>query len=102
MLQEGELPIFNWIWFGLYRSDKGVCGYTDGLKAFGKDELEVLDADAQPVQVRDFMASLASYLLECDVTLQDGETIGFSQEDKHAITRSQGVALPGMTLKIAY
>ena len=50
------------------------------------------------------MASLASYVLACDVTLQDGETIGFSADDKHTITRSPGVSLPEeqMTLKIGY
>ena len=50
------------------------------------------------------MASLASYVLACDVTLQDGETIGFSADDKHTITRSPGVSLPEeqMTLKISY
>ena len=40
--------------------------------------------------------------IEYDVTLNDGETIGFSADDKHAITRSEGAALPGMTLKIEY
>ena len=64
--------------------------------------MEVLDADAQPSQVRDFLASLVSYVLEGDVTLQDGETIGFSAEDKHPITRGEGVSLPGVTLKIGY
>ena len=44
------------------------------------------------------------YVLACDVTLQDGETIGFSADDKHTIARSPGVSLPEeqMTLKIGY
>ena len=43
-------------------------------------------------------------MLACDVTLQDGETIGFSADDKQTITRSPGVSLPEeqMTLKIGY
>ena len=94
--------IFNWIWFGLYRTENGVCGYTYGMPVFGKDEMEVLDAGDSPEQVRDFLASLVSYVLEYDVVLQDGETIGFSANDKHTITRSEGVSLPGMTLKISY
>lgn len=102
MMKDGELPLFNWIWFGLYRSENGVCGYTYGMDAFGKDEMEVLDADAEPDVLRDFLAGLAGYVLESDVELHDGETIGFSEDDKHAITRSEGVASAGMTLKIAY
>ena len=104
MMKEDELPIFNWIWFGLYRSEGGLNGYTYGMDVFGKEEMEVLNADAEPEELRDFLASLASYVLACDVTLQDGETIGFAADDKHAITRSPGVSLPEeqMTLKIGY
>ncbi len=104
MIKENELPIFNWIWFGLYRSEEGLNGYTYGMDVFGKEEMEVLNADAEPEVLRDFLASLASYVLACDVTLQDGETIGFSADDKHTITRSPGVSLPEeqMTLKISY
>ena len=104
MLKEDELPIFNWVWFGLYRSEGGLNGYTYGMDVFGKEEMEVLNTDAEPEELRDFLASLASYVLACDVTLQDGETIGFSADDKHTITRSPGVSLPKeqMTLKISY
>ena len=104
MLKEDELPIFNWVWFGLYRSEGGLNGYTYGMDVFGKEEMEVLNTDAEPEELRDFLASLASYVLACDVTLQDGETIGFSADDKHTITRSPSISLPEeqMTLKIGY
>ena len=104
MLKKDELPIFNWVWFGLYRSEGGLNGYTYGMDVFGKEEMEVLNTDAEPEDLRDFLASLASYVLACDVTLQDGETTGFSADDKHTITRSPGVSLPEeqMTLKISW
>ena len=104
MMQEDELPIFNWIWFGLWRDENGMNGYTYGMESFGKDEMEVLGTDAKPSDLRDFLASLASYVLENDVELHDGETIGFAEDDKHTITRSPGVGLPEeqMTLKISW
>lgn len=102
MMKVGELPILNWIWFGLYRGEGGMCCYTYGMQQFGKDEMEVLDADAQPSDLRDFLFDLVHYVLESDVVLNNGETIGFSKDDKHSITRSEGVSLPGMTLKISY
>ena len=104
MMQENELPIFNWIWFGLWRDENGMNGYTYGLDVFGKDEMEVLGTDAKPSDLRDFLASLVSYVLENDVELHDGETIGFDADDKHTITRSPGVGLPEeqMTLKISW
>ena len=104
MLQNDELPIFNWIWFGLYRDENGMNAYTYGMDVFGKDEMEVLGTDAEPSNLRDFLASLVSYVLENDVELHDGETIGFSAGDKRTITRSPGVSLPEeqMTLKISW
>ena len=104
MMREDELPIFNWIWFGLWRSENGINGYTYGMDVFGKEEMEVLGTDANPNDLRDFLASLVSYVLENDVELHDGETIGFSEDDKHTITRSPGVSLPEeqMTLKISW
>ena len=104
MMKNDELPIFNWIWFGLWRNEKGLNGYTYGMEAFGKDEMEVLGTNADPNDLRDFLANLASYVLGSDVELHDGETIGFTADDKHAITRSPGVGLPEeqMTLKISW
>ena len=104
MMQNDELPIFNWIWFGLWRDENSMNGYTYGMDVFGKDEMEVLGTDAEPGDLRDFLASLVSYVLENDVELQDGETIGFTADDKHTITRSPGVSLPEdqMTLKISW
>ncbi|MFQ7280636.1 MAG: DUF2185 domain-containing protein [Bacteroides caccae] len=54
MLKEDELPIFNWVWFGLYRSEGGLNGYTYGMDVFGKEEMEVLNTDAEPEELRDF------------------------------------------------
>lgn len=102
-MKKDMLPILNWIWFGLYATDKGVSGYTYGMDVFGKYELEVLDARAEGDKVYEFLLSLVSYILESDVVLQDGETIGFSKNDIHEIRLSKGVALPGQeTLKVSY
>ena len=100
MMKDGALPLFNWIWFGLYRREDGICAYTCGMEAFGMDEMEILDTAASPSEARDFLASLAGYVLSEGVALQDGETIGFSDGDRHAVTRGPGVSLPGTTLKI--
>lgn len=102
-MNDDALPVLAWIWFGLYAEDGGLRAYTYGMESFGRREIAVLDADG--VDARElwgFIFSMASYVLECGQTLEDGQTIGFSEDDKHAITLSEGAALPGMTLKIAY
>mgnify|MGYP002591477823 CR=1 FL=1 len=62
----------------------------------------MLGTDADPNDPRDFLASLASYVLENDVELRDGETIGFTEGQYLSISRSAGVWHDGMTLKISY
>ena len=102
MIRDGALPIFTWVWFGLHRTENGLSTYTYGMKAFGKYELEILDADEDAGELLSFISAIASYVLQDDVEFSDGETIGLSEEDIHQITLSKGVALPEKTLKISY
>lgn len=102
MIKEGEVPVLDLVYFGLYHSGKGMCAYTYGLRAFGKDEMEVLNTPAEPGELRDFLFDLVYYVIAQNATLSDGETIGFSAEQQLPITRSTSDVLDGMTLKIAY
>ena len=97
-----QFPLLNLVYFGLLRSEDGVSGYTIGLNSFGKDEIEVLNSPASPAELRDFLADIAWYILSYNVTLRDGETIGFTEEQKLAISRSAGVNIEGDTLKIQF
>ena len=104
-LMEGDaIPVFNLVWFGIYKNGNQIGVYTYGMKKFGKDEMEVYvdHQDADLNDVREFLSDMVSYVLEEDVILNDGETIGFSEEQKLPITKSKGIALDGMSLKIAY
>lgn len=104
MLKDDELPILNWVWFGPYRSKTQNGIYTYGMKKFGKDEMEVYvtPGTVDFNKVRHFMINLVNYVLENDIELKDGETIGFSAKQKLPITKSKGIALDGETLKIKY
>lgn len=108
VMLENSLPIWNWVWIGLaVDNDRNVRAYTSGLDVFGKDELEIVDVPngVDPLtlaKVRVILIGVAEYILESDVVLADGETIGFSADDKHSIRRSPGVNVPGMSLKLSY
>lgn len=95
---------FNLVWFGIYRDDKQAGFYTYGMKKFGKEELEVyVDLDKADLgELQSFIVDIVTYILEGDVILRDGETIGFSEEQKLPIAYSKGIALDGKTLKIKY
>ncbi|MCI8836510.1 MAG: DUF4261 domain-containing protein [Hungatella sp.] len=100
VIKDGCLPVFNWVWIGLYETQDGYGGYTYGLELFGKDEIEVVDTHVKPHLLRSFLGAVASYVLEGHVILQDGDTIGFHLGESLPVTLSPGIALSGNTLKI--
>lgn len=102
MIKEDILPMVTLVWIGMNRSGKGINAYTSGLCKFGKDEIEILDTDENPNELHDFLLDIAEYVLEEDVILHDGETIGMSSTQRLKITKSEGVNVSGDSLKIAY
>lgn len=104
VMKDGELPYLNWLYFGIRQSrETGLySGYTYGLASFGRLELEVLNTDKDPNELRGFLFNIAAYIISSDVVLHDGETLGFSADEKLTITKSEGVNLEGMTLKIGW
>lgn len=95
-------PIMNLVYFGLVATDNGVSGYTIGMKALGKDELEIINSQASPSELRNLLIDISGYIVEQDVTLRNGETIGFTAEQKLPISRSEGVYVNGISLKIGF
>ena len=102
MLRSNEFPIFLWMYFRVYAGKDGTSGYTMGLSYFGFDEIEVLDSKETPGNVYGFLIDISTYVIESNIVLRDGETIGFSQDQKLSITRSKGVAIEGDSIKIGF
>lgn len=99
---EGSLPLYLWVYFGLRPGDDGNSAYTYGLKEFGLKEIEIIDSKYSMEEVMEFLYDASHYVLAGNVELNDGETIGISNEQKIKISVSNGVNLDGETLKLAY
>lgn len=104
MMEDDGLPLLNWIWYGIYADEKRAGVYTYGMRKFGKEEMEVIVSreNADLNNIRGFLLDITAYVLTENVTLRDGETIGFSAEQKLKITLSPGVGVYGNSLKIEY
>jgi hypothetical protein len=102
LLDEDILPINLWIYFGLRLTDEGASCYTYGLAEFNKYEMEIVNSRKQIEEVRNFASSITSYVLDYDVAFKDGQTCGFSEDEKIGITLSKGKFLEGKTFKLAY
>ena len=83
-------------------SDKGVSAYTTGLRNLGKDEIEIVDVNKNPNEIRELLLNIASYVIEEDVILHAGETIGEDNTQRLRIVKSEGVNVDGESLKILY
>ncbi len=101
-MSEQNLPLNNWIYFGLVRQNGKHSVYTYGLADFGKKEMEIVDSDQPLETLNEMMLNLTHYVLSYDVNLNAGETVGMSEEQKLKISESKGRFLDGTTLKIKY
>ena len=101
-MEQGKLPVFNWIYFGVYQNETGNNAYTIGMDAFGKDELEILGSKHTEQELCDFLFDVVHYVLEGDITLKSGETIGFTADQKLPMKRGDGVAVEGHSIQIGY
>ena len=102
VISDQQLPIHNWIYFGLRNENSKHSVYTYGLADFGKMEMEIVDSDKSLEELNGLMTNLAHYVIAYNVVLKNGETIGMSAEQKLKITESQGRYVEGNTLKIDY
>ena len=72
------------------------------MDAFGKDELEILGSKHTEQELCDFLFDVVHYVLEGDITLKSGETIGFTADQKLPMKRGDGVAVEGHSIQIGY
>ena len=82
-----SLPLQLWVGFGVYREEDGTHSlYTSGLEEFGQMEIEVAGSKLDPRELIDRVFNMVLYILGKGVVLQDGETIGTSENEKIKIT----------------
>ncbi len=102
MMDDGQFPLHNLVWIGLYGNEKGMSGYTGGMINLGYNEIEVLNSRVKPMELHEFIASVAMYVIMEGVVLGDGETIGYSETQKLPITVGPGKAVDGESVKIEF
>jgi hypothetical protein len=100
LLAAKETPVPLWVYIGLIKSATGNSAYTYGLKEFNKQELEIIDSKLDLEDLYDFLGNIIAYILDNDVTLKSGETLGSSADEKISITASKGKFVDGVTLKL--
>ncbi len=99
-LLNNEIPVPLWVYVGIRPDENEVSLYTYGLTNFGKHELEIIESKMKTEDLYDFMINITSYIISSNVTLHDGETIGYSADHKVPLKLSKGVYIDGETIKM--
>lgn len=99
-LKNEQIPIDLWIYIGLRKGDKGNSAYTYGLTAFGKLEMEFVNVKCGLEEMHSFLVNICAYVINSDVTLKSGETLGYTADQKIKIIMSKGKFVEGQTLKL--
>jgi hypothetical protein len=80
-MRRDNLPLFLWIDFRIELLEDGACRlYTTGLEALGQSELEVARFDGSPQELLDLAYNIAHYLLDKRKVVNDGDTIGLTDQ----------------------
>ncbi len=101
-MKEGELPLMSLVFVGLYQNEKGISSWTNGLRSFGKEELEIIDSSQPASEVYGLMLNVSSYLIKEGAVLLPGQTLGFTMDQKLPITLSEGIYVDGQSMKIGF
>ncbi len=77
---------------------------TTALDSLGKKDLEIIDSKENAEDVYSLITDISLYVIDYDAILLDGETIGFTEDQKLSLTESPAVALDPTinTIKIGY
>ena len=95
-----HLPVNLWIYFGL-RTQGGLHnGYTYGLNAFGKEEMEILNSDEDLYEILELLLNTTQYVLLNNITFKPGQTLGFTEQQKIKIGYSAGNFVEGNSFKL--
>ncbi len=90
-----------WFTWAAWEVEGQSCGSTRGLRVFGHEELEVRGSTAQPSSVMDLLANVASYIVENGASLMPGESLGYTDDQRLAITAVEGSFSDGNALRIS-
>lgn len=99
-IKQQGIPLALWIYIGIRPSEQGNSIYTYGLTEFAKQEMEVINSKLHIEELYDFISNISTYVINSNVIFKNGETLGYTENQKIKITSSKGQFVEGETLKL--
>jgi hypothetical protein len=95
---EHSLPLFLWIDFRVEPLDGRFRLFTTGLEALGAEEIEVAEYAGDSGELVGFVYNVAHYMLERRKVINEGDTIGLTDEVQ--VTAHRGPSMLGGDLEV--
>ncbi len=99
-LKSKQIPLDLWVYIGLRKDENGNNAYTYGLRAFDKLEMEFINTKLDWAEMYRFLSDACAYVINSNVIFKNGQTLGYTTEQKIKITKSKGKFVDGETLKL--
>lgn len=99
-IQNNQAPVPLWIYIGIRKTDSRNSLYTYGLKDFDKKEIEIIDSQLDMEEIYSFLMNICAYVIQGNISFKNGETLGYTQDQKINITCSKGIFVDEETLKL--
>jgi hypothetical protein len=102
LMSDSALPLYLWVYFGYRTINEKRSAYTYGLTAFGKSEIEIVDSHRTFNELEEMIYNVAHYVVLNDVDFEDGQTFGYTADQKLKLTYSKGRFVPDKSFKLSY
>lgn len=96
------LPVYCWIYFGMFQEKELSNAYTYGLSEFGMPDIEILHSKKPLQEIHAVLYDAASDALLKNTELKDGSVIETLEGTKITLTLSKATFWEGQTLKAEY
>lgn len=101
-LDQQVMPVYCWVYFGMFQDGGQSCAYTYGLNEFGMTDLEIVKSKHSMQEAHAVLYDAVKDALQNNSILREGSTVETLDGEKVTLTRSKSVYLEGETLKVAY
>ncbi|TNE64499.1 MAG: DUF4261 domain-containing protein [Bacteroidetes bacterium] len=101
-LDQLVLPVYCWVYFGMFQDGGASCAYTYGLTEFGMPDLEIVKSSHTLQEAHAVLYDAVKDALQNKKPLEDGSVIETLEGQKITLELSKSVYLSGETLKVGY
>ena len=97
------LPIWVDYRVGWTQVDVSSAGFTTGLSALGLMDVEAPTSPESPADLRDRLESIANYLVEHGMVINDGDTVGNSAAEQiRVVYTDSSFGVEGAVMRLVY